>query len=177
MVERRLKEENPGEFKIPGKWYDAGFYGEFSSRIYGMFARMADVRSYADGYKVQFKPRGLPEDICWMTQREFFLNVTDNEELIEWGGNYCSKEKAEEWVGRGYSKWVNDEHTTITNPDYHSSSWLTPSELRQCFDDCFKKEDGTYEGDYVEWLGLVALCEAIESDGIHECRVVFCFDN
>ena len=30
---------------------------------------------------------------------------------------------------------------------------------------------------YVEWLGLVSLCEGIESTGEYECRVVFAFDN
>ena len=44
-------------------WYNAGFKGEFRSRVYGMFARMANVRSYGDNYKIQFKPRGLPEDM------------------------------------------------------------------------------------------------------------------
>ena len=179
MVEIRAKEDTEMATRIPNRWYDCGFRGEFSSRIYGMFARMANVRSSGDGdgYKVQFKPRGLPEDICWMTQREFFLNVIDDEHAVDWGDRYCSPENAERWTKKGYSKWVNEEHTTITDPDYHSSSWLTPSELRQCFDDCFKNEDGTYKGDYIEWLGLVSLCEGIESDGIHECRVVFCFDN
>ena len=51
--------------------------------------------------------------------------------------------------------------------------------LTDSFDDCFKRQDGTYIpfSDYVEWLGLVSLCEGIESDGIYECRVVFAFDN
>ena len=36
-------------------WYNVGFYGEFSNRIYGMFTRMAKVRDYyVDKYKVQF---------------------------------------------------------------------------------------------------------------------------
>lgn len=161
-------------------WSNVGFYGEFNSRIYGMFARMAKVRDYyGDKYKVQFEPRGLPDDMNWSTCESFYQYVTDNEEAVEWGRNYCLKEMAEKWVERGYSKWVDEEHRTVTDPDLHSHSWLTTQELRQCFDDCFKQEDGTYKSnsDYVEWLGLVSLCEGIESDGIHECRVVFAFDN
>ena len=177
MVELREKIENPDSTRL-NKWYDAGFRGEFSSRIYGMFARMADVRSfYGDSYKVKFKPRGFPEDMTWQSEKQFYLNVIDDEGAIEWGNNYCSKENAERWTEKGYSKWLNEDHTTITDPDYHSCSWLTTSELRECFDDCFKNEDGTYHGDYIEWLGLVSLCEGIESDGKYECRVVFCFDN
>ena len=177
MVELRKKVENPDSARLD-RWYNGGFTGEFSSRIYGMFARMANVRAYGDDdYKVKFEPRGLPEDMTWWSQRQFYLNVIDDENAVDWGDGYCLVENAERWVEKGYSKWLVEDHTIITDPDYHSCSWLTASELRECFDDCFKNEDGTYHGDYVEWLGLVSLCEGIESDGKHECRVVFCFDN
>jgi len=156
------------------------FEGEFSSRIYGMFARMAKVRDYGGEYKVQFEPRGLPNDITdWRSRESFFCTVTDDKEASEWLDHHCLKEQAERWVERGYSEWVGEDHREITDPNLHSHSWLTTQELRQCFDDCFKQQDGTYKpfSDYVEWLGLVSLCEGIESDGIHECRVVFAFDN
>lgn len=162
------------------EWYDVGFKGEFGCPVYGMFARMACVRTYGKDFKVQFKPRGLPEDMSnWYTCESFYEHVIDNKGAIEWGRNYCSKESAERWVKQGYSKWVDENHRTVTDPDLHSHSWLTTQELRQCFDDCFKQDDGSYKpnSDYVEWLGLVSLCEGIESDGIHECRVVFAFDN
>ena len=139
------------------EWYNVGIYGEFSSRIYGMFARMANVRTYGDKYKVQFEPRGLPDDLTdWATCESFYLYVTNNKEAAEWGEHYCLKERAEQWV---------------EDPDHHSHSWLTTQELRQCFDDCFKEDDGTYclNSDYAEWLGIVSLCEGIESDGIHVC--------
>lgn len=163
------------------EWHNVDIYGEFSSCVYGMFARMADVRSCQDcKYRVQFEPRGLPDDLTdWATCESFYMYVTGNKEAAGWGENYCLKENAEKWVERGYSKWVDENHRKVTNPDHHSHSWLNTQELRQCFDDCFKQEDGTYKpnSDYVEWLGLVSLCEGIESDGIHECRVVFAFDN
>ena len=161
------------------EWYNVGFKGEFDCRIYGMFARMAGVRGNGTN-KVEFKPRGLPDDMTdWATCETFYMNVTSNQEAIEWGENYCSKESAERWVEQGYSDWVDEDHRRVTDPDLHSHSWLTTQELRQCFDDCFKQDDGSYKpnSDYVEWLGLVSLCEGIESDGIHECRVVFAFDN
>ena len=161
------------------KWYNVGFCGEFSCRIYGMFARMAKVRDYGNKYKVQFKPRGLPDNMDYQSTESFYLYVTDNEVAVNWGERYCLKKMAEKWVKEGCSEWVDENHTRITDPDLYSYSWLTTQELRQCFDDCFKQEDGTYKSksDYVEWLGLVSLCEGIESDGIHECRVVFAFDN
>lgn len=177
MVELRKKVENPDSTRLD-RWYNGGFTGEFSSRIYGMFARMASVRTYDDeDYKVKFEPRGFPEDMTWWSQSQFYLDVIDDENAVDWGDRYCLPKDAERWVEKGYSKWLDEGHRTITDPDYHSCSWLTASELRECFDDCFKNEDGTYHGDYVEWLGLVSLCEGIESDGKHECRVVFCFDN
>ena len=159
------------------EWYNVGFHGEFSYRIYEMFARMAGVRDYDN--KVMFKPRGLPEDMCWSSEETFYIIVTDNKEAIEWGDNYCSQDQAEKWVEKGMSVWYDKQRNMLTNPDHHSYSWLTTQELRQCFDDCFKQEDGSFipNSDYIEWLGLVSLCEGIESDGIHECRVVFAFDN
>jgi len=161
------------------EWYNVGFHGEFDCRIYGMFARMAGVRGNGTN-KVEFKPRGLPEDmIDWATCESFYLHVTDDEAAADWGGCYCLKESAERWVEEGLSEWVDEDHRRVTDPDLHSHSWLTTQELRQCFDDCFKQEDGTMKpnSDYVEWLGLVSLCEGIESTGEYECRVVFAFDN
>lgn len=162
------------------KWYSVGFHGEFSYRIYGMFARIAKVKDYYnDKCKVQFKPHGLPDDMNYQSTESFYLYVTDNEVAVNWGEHYCLKKMAEKWVKEGCLEWIDENHTRITDPDLHSYSWLTTQELRQCFDDCFKQEDGMYKpnSDYSEWLGLVSLCEGIESDGIHECRVVFAFDN
>lgn len=169
MVETKPRNAN--------RWSDAGFFDQFSCRVYGMFARMAKVREYENTYKVQFKPRGIPNDISWFTQRRFFLYTTEEQDAAEWCDNYCLMKDAERWVRQGFSKWVDAEHRMVTRPDYHSHSWLSTNELRQCFDDCFKDENGNLFGDYIEWLGLVSLCEGIESSGTHECRVVFCFDN
>ena len=174
---RRKKNPYPNDVH---EWYDVGFNGTFSSRIYGMFARMAKVRDYyGNKYKVQFEPRGLREDVAWTRTNKCYLNVIGDKGAIEWGEHYCSKENAERWVENGLSEWIGKDHRTLTDPDYHSYSWLTTQELRQCFDDCFKDENGNYKpnSDYVEWLGLISLCEGIESDGINECRVVFWFDN
>ena len=160
-------------------WFSAGFGGEFSSRIYGMFARMACVRTNGSTYKVQFEPRGFPKNTNIFARENFYMFVSEDKEAAYWNERYCTKEDADRWVEAGYSEWVDDKHLILTNPDHHSASWLTTRELRQCFDDCFKEEDGSYKSpsDYIEWLGLVSLCEGLESDGRHECRVVFAFDN
>lgn len=86
------------------EWHNVGFYGEFNSRIYGMFARMANVRNYFGGkYKVLFEPRGLPNDMTdWATCESFYLHVTDDKNAVEWGGDYCSKERAEEHLNSVY---------------------------------------------------------------------------
>lgn len=177
-VEMRKKVNPYPQYRY--EWHNVGFKSEFRSRVYGMFARMANVRSYGATYKVQFEQRGLPDDMTdWATRESFYLHVTDDKAAADWGYQYCLKEMAEKWVEDGISEWVDENHRTVTDPDLHSHSWLTTQELRQCFDDCFKEEDGIYKpySDYVEWLGLVSLCEGIESDGIYECRVVFAFDN
>ena len=172
VEKRRVKTNSLNE---RNEWRGVGFYGEFSDRIYGMFARMANVRD-SWGYKM-FEARGLPKDIAWPATEAFYLKVTENEEAAVWSDRHCLKKDAERWVEEGYSEWVDDKHTMVTDPDLHSHSWLTAEELRKCFDDCFKDEDGTYKGDYVDWLGLVSFCEGIESTGEFDCRVVFAFDN
>lgn len=81
-VERRRK-VNPYPY-YKNEWNDVGFEGEFTSRIYGMFARMAGVRGNGTN-KVEFKPRGLPEDMTdWATCESFYKYVTSDEGAIEW---------------------------------------------------------------------------------------------
>lgn len=107
-------------------WGSVGFQGEFSSRIYGMFARMANVRSYGKAYKVQFEPRGLPKDVnSYSLKDKAWLEVTNDKNLLEKYPNYCSLTMAEQWVELGVSEWIDETKTHIFNPDYHSFSWLT----------------------------------------------------
>lgn len=175
-VERRFK-VNPYPLD-KNEWRNVSIYGQFSNRCYEMFARMAKVRAYNKNYEVQFEPRGLPDDITdWNTIEGFYLCIIDDEKIVNCGNNCCLREKADEWVSKGYSEWFNDNHSRVSDPDLHSHSWLTTKELRQCFDDCFKQENGTIDSSYIDWLGLVSLCEGIESTGEYEVRVVFAFDN
>lgn len=153
-------------------WTNTGFYGEFYDRNYPMFARMAGVRDYYN--KKMFEPRGLPPDISHDTVNSFIYRVTNSEECAEWNEQFIYKTMAEQWVEDGISKWWDDEHKMVSDPDLHSHSWLTAGELRQCYDDCLTEHP---YADFSDWCALVAFCEGIEQSGNYECRVVFAFDN
>lgn len=173
-VERRRKKPEQIE------WEMVPFNGDFSCRIYGMFSRMAGVRESSNyTHKVKFAPRGIPDDISYEALNTFCYRTTTDKEYACCVEHRCLIETAEEYIRGGLSKWVKKEHGMLTNPDYHSYSWLTAKELRQCYDDCFFDENGKIIpfSDYIDWLGLVSLCEGIESTGDYECRVVFAFDN
>lgn len=63
-------------------------------------------------------------------------------------------------------------------PDYHSPNWCTTQEMEKCFNDVFLNlKDGTYEGDYIEWMALLGAMKGYEASGEYECRAVFWFDN
>lgn len=130
-------------------WVHCGFYGEFSDRIYAMFAVLANVRNYQN--LPSLPDRGIPDDLSWYTFDELFKMSKD--ELKDNDGEYYS------------------------DPDAHSYNWCTTEEMKNSFNTIFKDENGNYVGDYIEWLGLVSYMEGLESSGEYECRAVFWFDN
>lgn len=164
-------------------WKRANIFGHdgvWGDRIYGMFAVLADVRNYSN--REHLPLRGFPEDANDYTKRSYYLKVIDKkpEELTDYEieNNYCSRENAERWLKNGYSKNVTlFEQEYITNPDWHSPNWCTTQEMEECVNKIFKEEDGSYKGDYIEWLALLGTMKGYELSGEYECRAVFWFDN
>lgn len=152
----------------------------WSDRIYGMFAVLAGVRAY--GNTKQIVPnRGFPEDAAFNTYWEYTYKIWDREEPIpEWAenDNYITQEEADRYVKKYDSKIITCLDTNfVTCPDYHSANWCTTQEMEECVNAIFKKEDGTYTGDYIEWLGLLGAMKGYEQSGDYICRAVFWFDN
>jgi len=157
------------------QWHHVSFRGEFSSRIYGMFAALANVRnSYGI---VPLEIRGLPEDISWGTFTELYKRVKP--EISESEEEYYYKiDQVEKWVNNGYSL-VCEKAGAIwcSDPDAHSFNWCTPKEMKDAFYKVFINESGNYTGSYAEWLGLAGYMLALEATKEYECRAVYWFDN
>lgn len=141
----------------------------YFSRNYGMFGLMAGVR----GDSILFKPRGLPKDCGWNVnfQNNLFITTNTTDE-------HCTtKEMAEQWVACGTSKWADEEHKTVTHPDWHSHSWLTIEEFSKCITHHAKlaRANG-YEGTAPYYKIALGTMRAAKKLG-YEVRLVFWFDN
>jgi hypothetical protein len=94
-------------------------------RDYFLFALMAGVRTDEPADAV-VPPRGVPR-LSGRTQDEFAMFVTDDT-----GGDphYCTRETAEGYVKHG-SFYLDPEKRFVSNPDWHTPSWLTVPELEE----------------------------------------------
>ena len=154
------------------KWHSYQFGKQWSDRIYGMFAILADVRNYGD--KAHIELRGFPDDATQIVKNKYYLIIVPDEVYKRVDYRCCSESNATRWGGERFT--ISGREYT-KHPDYHSANWCTTEEMREAIESLFKKEDGTYKGDYIEWLGLIGTMEGIESSGEYECRAVFWFDN
>lgn len=161
-----------------GPWkhgYIFGYNSTWSDRIYGMFAQLADVRNYNNFEHIPL--RGFPEDCNIKTVSSYCYMVTSEvkDNYNDWE---VYEETAEEWVTKYNSKYYTiDDKLFVSCPDYHSPNWCTTQEMEDCINKLFKNEDGTYEGDYIEWLALLGAMKGYELSGEYECRAVYWFDN
>lgn len=141
-------------------------------RNYSLFAMLAGVRNY-DGVKPIAEPRGVPDDASEaFVKMNWFRVVPDDEfdENDEWSVRLSD---AERWVKGNSSDW-RDGKSLVSNPDFHSHSWLTLAEIEA--GDRSQKTSGniTAAHDCKRFL-KVWLPEAKKAGG--EVRLVFCFDN
>lgn len=156
--------------------YDGSDWRNFGSkfhldRSYDLFEKFAGVRGIVT--KAITPPRGVPSDIAFTTKMNYTLFVTTKKESNEDG--MTTRAKAEEWVSRGCSVYFNDDKNFVTNPDWHTPSWLSLEEY----------DKALYEMK-IEWNGdvnpcynavLAAMKNLNDDERIIEVRLVFWFDN
>jgi len=129
--------------------YDSGWQSFGKSinpgRNYAMFGLMANVRNcYSDGkLPVLVEPRGMPEDAGYTAtdDNRIYISETKSED-------YVSMETAKRWVESGSSKFINDKDgnpTWVTQPDWHSHSWLTTSEFESVLNKYLELEAGWHK--------------------------------
>ena len=106
----------------PSQYWWHSFGGQIRpGRNYHLFGKLAEVR----GGTAIFPPRGIPKDDLGSAARDdyyYFVTSTPGDECV-------TKEKAEAWVKIGQAEWRDDKQHFVSNPDWHSASWLTTAEL------------------------------------------------
>lgn len=149
-----------------GKFFVSCFASLHLRRDYNLFGLMAGVR---DEKVKLFDPRGLPENLSCTTKHNNQLYVSDKNSDEE---RSCSREDAERWVAGGSSaKWVDDGHNFVTDPDWHTHSWLNCKEMERVLK-VMRWED--YK-DQVR--AIVAMMDALNGNNPERSRIVFWFDN
>lgn len=111
-------------------------------RRYDWFSILADVRngygfagiSTGDGFDVIAQPKGLPDDLSAEGLMYFCSPVTNDPELEDEeddnGTYYVSEDSANRWVNEYGCKFIEiDGQKYVTNPDYHSDSFITVDEF------------------------------------------------
>jgi hypothetical protein len=198
------------EYKSKKPQYDGreSTWHSFGNRInpgrnYAMFGLMANVRNcYSDGkLPVLVEPRGMPDDATYSTadDNRIYISETESE-------NYVCMETAEGWVNSGSSKFINNKDgnpTWVTQPDWHSHSWLTTSEFESVLNKYLELEAGWHKervdthnkwlqkeniqpdswayappsiNDEPEYQVVLASLKRFEELG-YDARIVFWFDN
>ena len=140
-------------------------------RNYTMFGFMAGVRC---GDLPHFTPRGAASDMAYKAADDNRLYISKDSSDSE--GN-CSPESAERWVNSGIAEYTDDSKKFVTHPDWHSHSWLSPSEFEQCLEQCLEYyAANSLPSDICEYRALLAALQSFENQGF-DARLVFWFDN
>ncbi len=149
-------------------------YGEADiMRDYRLFSLMAGVRSKEGRPGAIVEPRGLPDNIATMTEYEAYMFIVDEVKMDGDSSRYVLRSDAKRWVREGHSVQVDE--FCVTDPDWHTHSWLSIPELREVI--------RQYEGDEREHdapndiraalASMLMLCDGDEDNA----RIVFWFDN
>lgn len=152
---------------------DKDFWQYFGGRInpgrnYLLFSKLAGVRGGEDAAP-KYPPRGMPNTPA---RESFSGNVMYISE--EEGEGHIDKKTAERWVASECSRYQYNSlgnPVWVTNPDWHSHSWLLTHELEEVLGSVVPLE---IVG--VEYAAILAAMKAIESRGF-TARLVFWFDN
>lgn len=165
--ESKKRYEEKGE---PPYWMSFG--GRINpGRNYVIFGFLAGVR-----YDVNkgLEPKGLPNDLGYMSMRDSRLFITDDGE----GDGETTLTNALRWNKDYRCKLYNgsdDKPIWVDHPDWHSHSWLTTKEYSKVLSLYSKHPDNW--GSAIEYYALLSAMKTLEKGGNYEARIVFWFDN
>lgn len=134
------------EIKIKGEWHHLS---ELQiSRDYDLFTRMANVRRYSDEIAAISEPRGLPEDLAFLTK---FIRE-----------DYGIDGHSDSWLSAAevaeLGQWMGDEHKKRLPGEY----WYCEKVLGYIFGN--------------GWESFTKYREELPA-GVEDARMVFWFDN
>jgi hypothetical protein len=151
--------------------YVQGFGGRINpGRNYIMFGLMADVR-YDSNYNR--KPRGMPDRVSWQILVDYMKYIDETE-----SDDNVSREVAQRWVSYGSKLHIDYNTTTddikeakwVTNPDWHSHSYLSTEEFEDCINGYESGSEYKLDDRY---YAILAAMKALGPTA----QLVFWFDN
>jgi hypothetical protein len=116
------------DFKNSRKCFVDCFAGELSfGRDYILFGLVAGVRHHLPPL---IKARGIPTEpeLSYTVSDAYYLNVVADD-AARFSDNSIRRTLAEEYVSEGYAHYTDSTKSHITNPNYHSATYLTLDEL------------------------------------------------
>lgn len=138
-------------------------------RNYALFGLLAGVR----GTRLPLiPPRGMPKDSGFYSTWANKIYISDIADL----DGFCTSEKALEYERYG-SEIQRDESGKliwVTNPDWHSHSWLSADEFEGVLE-AYRQEVGLHAG--LQYMAVLAALRTLEDGGANLARIVFWFDN
>ena len=145
------------------------------SRNYFVFNALAGVRG-DDLPDPIISPWGIPKIISHEAITSNYSYVIDEGEKI-YDDNYELRSHAEDYVKNGYSHYrdhLNKKNGWVSNPDWHSASWLTYRELKAVLDVEYIEEK-YFPKELEVVIGTLEVIERLY--GPNRSRVIFWFDN
>jgi hypothetical protein len=141
-------------------------------RNYRLFSLLAGVRYDPQefrGFEPVYEPRGLPSGISSTVFEACTYAINDELAALDVDG-YCSREAAERWIANGAATYCDPSQERVTDPDWHSVSWVTCDELETV---AIRYQQITGERD--AWLD--AIIGAMHAFAIHQTpnRLIFWF--
>lgn len=160
---------------IEYKGKDSDSFRDFGGRInpgrnYYMFGILSKGVRVVN--KDGIEPKGMPEyeSLSYSTRNDYQNYISENE-----GDDCVTPERAAEWVKNGYSTYTDERKVFVSNPDWHSHSWLTRDEYKKALDIYYSHAKAIYNKE-PEYEVVLACLNSFEENG-YESRIVFWFDN
>jgi hypothetical protein len=141
-------------------------------RNYHLFSLLAGVRydpQELRGFEPLYELRGLPPDISPTVFDACTYGIDDDLAALEVDG-HCSRETAERWIATGNATYCDPSQERVTDPDWHSASWLTDNEVATV-----ARHYQQLTGECNAWLD--AIIGAMDAFAVHQRpnRLVFWF--
>ena len=143
-------------------------------RDYLLFAVLAGVRNADYSVVPVSAPKGLPDDISEDVVDHYYLKVSDEASICH-DLYYCSSTDADRYIAGGSTEFRVDNQWFVSNPDWHTPSWLTLKSL-QYAQHLYRQRESWSAGN-ISLAAIIGAMESLDRLTIRPSRLVFWFDN